>query len=218
MGTFYDNSIVPDHLRRDFDVYDRINKLNMDIGSFENDVTSLKGSGISSIVFHESGLAYLSGHGYGPGQMYDDPCRIKEGQDAAEWIANSMIKRLHWGLTCGGEGGDLNDVIYTVKALGMVVSTDVAFNGGPAVMNGFSERWQSVFGGGKGQFAEDGEDQNYGGVHARSAIGGFTGRFAIEPEIIVAIPPELSKAIIQNRGWIFPLPPRMLEKVAADRS
>ena len=218
MGTFYDNSIVPDHLRRDFDVYDRINELKMDMGSFETDVTSLKGSGISGIVFHESGLVYLSGHGYGPGQMYDDHDRIKQGQAAAQWIASSMIKRLHWGLTCGGEGGDLNDVIYTVKALGMVVSTDVAFNGGPAVMNGFSERWQSVFGGGKGEFADDGEDQNYGGVHARSAIGGFTGRFSIEPEIIVAIPPDLSKAIIQNRGWIFPLPPKMLEKVTADRS
>jgi hypothetical protein len=99
----------------------------------------------------------------------------------------------------------------------MVVSTDVAFNGGPAVMNGFSERWQSVFGGGTGEFATNGEDQNYSGVHARSAIGGFTGRFSIEPEIIVAIPPELSRAIIQNRGWVFPLPPAMLEKVAAEQ-
>ena len=37
-----------------------------------------------------------------------------------------------------GEGGDLNDVLYTVKALGMVVSTDVEFRSGPAVVNGFS--------------------------------------------------------------------------------
>ena len=59
MGTFYDNSIVPDHLRRDFDVYDRINELKMDMGSFETDVKSLKGAGISGIVFHESGLVYL---------------------------------------------------------------------------------------------------------------------------------------------------------------
>ncbi|MDA1279471.1 MAG: hypothetical protein O3B95_05440 [Chloroflexi bacterium] len=217
MGKFYDSSIVPEHLRRKFDVYDRIKKLGMDLGSFEEDVKDLKGAGIAGIIFHESGLVYLSGHGYGPGQMYDEPARIKEGQDAAEWIANSMIKRLHWGLTCGGEGGDLNDVIYTVKALGMVVSTDVAFNGGPAVMNGFSQRWQSVFGGGKGEFAVDGEDESYGGVHARSAIGGFTGRFSIEPEIIIAIPPELSIAIIKNRGWVFPLPPEVLKKVSAAR-
>lgn len=217
MGTFYENSVVPDHLKRKFDVYDRINELKVDLGSFDDNVASLKGAGICGIIFHESGLVYLSGHGVGPGQMYDEPDRIKEGQDAAEWVANSMIKRLHWALTCGSEGGDLNDVIYTVKAIGMVVSTDVAFNGGPAVMNGFSEQWQSVFGGGKGKFAVDGEDESYSGVHARSAIGGFTGRFSIEPEIIVAIPPELSKAIIQNRGWVFPLPPAMLDKVRADQ-
>ncbi|HIF73338.1 MAG TPA: hypothetical protein EYQ61_12415 [Dehalococcoidia bacterium] len=217
MGTFYENSVVPDHLKREFNVYDRIKELNVDLGLFDDNVASLKGAGICGIIFHESGLVYLSGHGVGPGQMYDDPDRIKEGQDAAEWVANSMIKRLHWALTCGGEGGDLNDVIYTVKAIGMVVSTDVAFNGGPAVMNGFSEQWQSVFGGGKGKFAVDGEDESYSGVHARSAIGGFTGRFSIEPEIIVAIPPELAKAIIQNRGWVFPLPPAMLDKVKADQ-
>jgi len=213
MGTFYDNSIIPDHLKRDFDVYDRINELKIEMGSFEEDVKDLKDANIGGIIFHESGFVYLSGHGYGPGQMYDDPDRIKEGQDAAEWVANSMIRRLHWGLTCGGEGGDLNDVLYTVKALGMVVSTDVAFNGGPAVMNGFSQRWQTIFGGGAGQFAVNGEDQNYSGVHARSAIGGFTGRFSIEPEIIVAIPPELAQAIIKNRGWVFPLPPSELARL-----
>jgi len=213
MGTFYENSIIPDHLKRDFDVYDRINELKIEMGSFEEDVKDLKDANICGIIFHESGLVYLSGHGYGPGQMYDDPDRIKEGQDAAEWVANSMIRRLHWGLTCGGEGGDLNDVLYTVKALGMVVSTDVAFNGGPAVMNGFSQRWQTIFGGGAGEFAVNGEDQNYSGVHARSAIGGFTGRFSIEPEIIVAIPPELAQAIIKNRGWVFPLPPSELARL-----
>ena len=100
MGTYYDNSIVPDHLKRNFDVYDRIEELNktqplhfmrLDLGSFDSEVGSLKGAGICGIIFHESGLTYLSGHGYGPGQMYDDPERIKEGQEAAEWIANSMI-------------------------------------------------------------------------------------------------------------------------------
>lgn len=216
MGTYYDRSIIPDHLRRTFDVYDRIKKLGIDLGTFEDKVKDLKGAGICSVIFHESGLTYLSGHGYGPGQMYDDPERIKEGQDAAQWVADSMIARMHWALTCGGEGGDLNDLLYTVKALGMVVSTDVDFRSAPAVMNGFSRRWQSVFGGGAGEFAVDGEDSSYAGVHARSAIGGFTGRFSIEPEIIVAIPPELARAIIQNRGWIFPLPPAMLAKVKGE--
>ena len=91
MGTFYDNSIVPNHLRRKFDVYDRIKKLNIEMGSFESDVTDLKGAGIAGVVFHESGIVYLSGAGGGPGQMYDDPERIKEGANAAEEIASSMM-------------------------------------------------------------------------------------------------------------------------------
>ena len=124
-----------------------------------------------------------------------------------------MIRRLHWAITCGGEGGDLNDVLYTVKAIGMVVSTDVSFDGAPAVMNGFSRRWQSVFGGGKGEFSKNGLDTSFSGVHARSAIGGFTGRFSIEPEIIVAIPPDLSKEIIKNRGRILPLSPEAYKKI-----
>ncbi len=217
MGKFYNESIIPQEIRRDFDVYDRINKLGIPMGSFDEDVTSLAGAGIAGVVFHESGIVYLSGLGLGPGSMYDDPERIKEGQKAGQDITDSMLRRLHWALTCGGEGGDQNDVLYTVKALGMVVSTDVHFNGAPAVVNGFSLRWQSVFGGGLGEFAQNGEDQNYGGVHARSAIGGFTGRFALEPEIIVAVAPELVKAIIKNRGWVYPLPPALLAKVKANR-
>ena len=130
-------------------------------------------------------------------------------QVAAQKIADNMLTRLHWALKCGNEGGDLNDVLYTVKALGMVVSTDVDFDSGPAVMNGFSLRWQSIFGG-LGEFFKNGKDDGgYSGIHARSAIGGFTGRFSIEPEIIVAIPPELSIAIIKNRGWLFPVDPRV---------
>jgi hypothetical protein len=217
MGTFYDNSIIPAHLRRDFDVYDRIEKLDLDLGTFDQWMArDLKGANICSVILHESGLVYLSGKGYGPGQMYDDPDRLKEGQDAAQFVADSMIGRLHWALTCGNEGGDLNDLLYTVKGLGMVVSTDVAFHGAPTVMNGFSCRWQSVFGGGAGAFAENGEDSSYSGVHARSAIGGFTGRFSIEPELIVAIPPELTKAIIQSRGWVFPLPPQEAQRLRTE--
>ena len=183
------------------------------MGAFNDNVKSLAGANIAGAVFQESGLVYLSGQGMGPGSMYDDPDRIKEGQKAGQDITDSMLRRLHWALVCGKEGGDLNDVLYTVKALGMVVSTDVHFKSAPAVVNGFSQRWQSVFGGGAGSFAKDGEDQSYSGVHARSAIGGFTGRFALEPEIIVAIPAELAKAIIKNRGWVFPLPPSQFEKV-----
>ncbi|MDQ3701863.1 MAG: hypothetical protein M3442_13225 [Chloroflexota bacterium] len=217
MGTYYTDSIIPAELRRNFDVYDRVKQLGIDLGSFEQHVASLKGRNIAGAVIHQSGLVYLSGAGGGTHPMNDDPQRVQEGQQAAQAIADAHIRTLHWTLSCGGEG-DLNDVLYTVKVLGMVVSTDVDFNAGPAVVNGYTGRWQSVFGGGFGSFAQDGVDQGgYAGVHARSAIGGFTGRFSLEPEIIVAIPPALAEAIIRQRGWLFPLPPLVLEKVAAGR-
>jgi len=218
MGKYYDKAIIPEELRRKYDVYDRIRELGIDLGTFDERVRSLKGCNIAGCVFHESGLVYLSGIGLGDHQMTDDPERVEHGQQAGRACADHHIRTLHWAITCGGEGGDLNDVLYTVKALGMVVSTDVDFKSGPAVVNGYSYRWQSVFGGGTGEFARDGLDAGgYAGVHARSAIGGFTGRFSQEPEIIVAIPPELARAIIVHRGWIFPLIPEMHEKVAAAR-
>ncbi|MGH2371303.1 MAG: hypothetical protein ACRDI2_24270, partial [Chloroflexota bacterium] len=210
---------LPAELRRTYDVYDRIKQLGIDLGTFEQQVTSLKGRNIASAVIQESGLVYLSGVGAGSKPMNDDPERVKEGQAAGQQAADSQIRTLHWALSCGGEGGDLNDVLHTVKALGMVVSTDVEFKSGPAVVNGYTFRWQSVFGGGTGEFAQDGVDTGgYAGVHARSAIGGFTGRFSLEPEMIVAIPSALAQAIIANRGWVFPLPPAMHDKVVASRS
>ena len=216
MGTFYESSIIPEELRRNYDVYDRLKELGLDLGTFEERVGSLKGRNICGAVFHESGLVYLSGIGLGDYQMSNDPERVEHGQRAGQECADFHIRTLHWAISCGGEGGDLNDVLYTVKALGMVVSTDVDFKSGPTVVNGYSSRWQSVFGGGTGAFAEDGIDAGgYAGVHARSAIGGFDGRFSLEPEIIVAIPPKLAEAIIRNRGWIFPLIPSMHEKVMA---
>jgi hypothetical protein len=213
LGKYYDQSIVPAELRRKFDVYERIRKIGLDLGTFEKNVTSLKGRNIAGCVIHESGLVYMSGVGMGSKPMNDDPERVKHGQEAGRDAADHHIRTLHWALTCGGEGGDLNDVLYTVKALGMVVSTDVEFHSGPAVVNGFSGRWQSVFGGAYGELAKDGLDASYSGVHARSAIGGFTGRFSQEPEIIVAIPPPLARAIIENRGWIFPLLPDVYDRV-----
>lgn len=218
MGKFYESSIIPAELRRTYDVYDRIRELGIDLGAFEERVGSLKGRNIAGIIFHESGLTYLSGIGLGDHQMSDDPERIAHGQQAGQACADHHIRALHWAISCGGEGGDLNDLLYTVKALGMVVSTDVDFRSGPAVVNGYSNRWQSVFGGATGQFAQGGLDAGgYAGVHARSAIGGFTGRFSLEPEIIVALPPELTRAIIANRGWVFPLIPSMHDKVVAAR-
>ncbi len=214
MGKHYDESIIPAELRRDYDVYDRIKELGIDLGTREENVVSLKGKNICGAIVHESGLVYLSGVGKGEMQMSDVPETVAHGYAAAAECAAHHLRVLHWTLSCGGEG-DLNDVLYTIKALGMVVSTDVKFNSGPAVTNGYSKVWQDVYGGALGGHASDGEDPSgYAGVHARTAIGGFTGRFSIEPEIIVAIPPSLSREIITNRGWIFPLAPSMLEKIS----
>ena len=219
MSKFYDEALIPDELRRSYDVYDRIRELGIPMGSFSEDVVSLEGAGIAGTVVHESGLVYLSGTTAGTYPMNDDEERIAHGFEAAQEAADVLIRRLHWTLSCGGEG-DLNDVLYTVKALGMVVSPGGGASGAaPFVTNGFSFRWHSVFGGPQSDYAEDGVDAGgFAGIHARSAMGGFDGKFSIEPEIIVAVPPALAREIILNRGWVFPLPPVMLDKVRSARS
>ena len=121
MGKHYDEALIPDEVRRDFDVYDRIGKLGIDLGAFEQNVTSLAGNKLAQAVVQESGLVFLSGASGGIYPMNDDEERIKHGQQGAQDVADTLITRLHWTLSCGGEG-DLNDVLYTVKALGMVVS------------------------------------------------------------------------------------------------
>ena len=218
MGKYYDAALIPNELRRNFNVYDRIRELQIPLGSFETDVVSIANANIAGVVLQESGLVYLSGTTGGTLPMNDSEDRIKHGQDGGRQVTDTLIKRLHWALSCGGEG-DLNDVLYTVKALGMVVSPGGgAFAGAPAVVNGFSFRWHSVFGGPRGDYAQNGLDPGgFSGIHARSALGGFDGRFSIETEIIVAVPPALTRDIIHNRGWLFPLPPVMLEKVKAGR-
>jgi hypothetical protein len=219
MSKFYDEALMPDELRRNYDVYDRIREIGIPLGSFSEDVASLEGAGIAGAVVHESGLVYLSGTTAGTYPMNDDEDRIAHGFQAAQEAADILIRRLHWTLSCGGEG-DLNDVLYTVKALGMVVSPGGgASSAAPLVTNGFSFRWHSVFGGPRSSYADGGVDAGgFAGIHARSAMGGFDGRFSIEPEIIVAVPAPLAQQIIMNRGWVFPLPPVMLDKVRAARS
>ena len=214
MSKYYDESLIPDEMRRTFDVYDRIGQMSLSLGTFDENVVSLAKAGIAAVVLQESGLVFLSGTSAGKYPMNDDKDRIEHGFQGAQDAADVLIRRLHWALSCGGEG-DLNDVLYTVKALGMVVTPGGgASSAAPAVTNGFSFRWQSVFGGPRSTYAEDGVDAGgFAGIHARSAMGGFDGRFSIEPEIIVAIPPALAQDIIRSRGWLFPLPPAMLDKV-----
>ncbi|MDA1188445.1 MAG: hypothetical protein O2854_02020, partial [Chloroflexi bacterium] len=169
MGKHYQEADIPDEMRRNFDVYDRIKELGIYLGSFDEDVTSLADAAIAGAVIHESGLVYMSGTIGGQYPMNDDPERIEHGRQGAQYAADVLIRRLHWVLSCGGEG-DLNDLLYTVKALAMVVSPGGgAFASAPLVAHGFSNRWQSVFGGGKSSYAQNGVDPGgFSGVHARS--------------------------------------------------
>src|SRR5918992_6071671 len=168
MGKHYDAFPMPAELRRGFDVYDRIRELGLELGTWEENVKSLAGANIAGAVIVESGLVYLSGIGTGTLPMSDDPATIKHGQEAGQEAADDHIRRLHWVLSCGGEG-DLNDVLYTVKALGMVVSPGGGvFGGAPAVVNGYSLRWQALLCGGAGAYAKNGVDPGgFAGVHAR---------------------------------------------------
>lgn len=121
-------------MRRNYDVYDRIRELGIELGSFDGNVSSVEGKNIADVVIDETGLVYLSGVGLGELPMTDDPERVAYGHQAGRDAADVHIRWLHWGaLMCGGEGGDLNDVLCTVKAIGMVVSTNLDFKSAPAV-------------------------------------------------------------------------------------
>ena len=219
MSKYYDEALIPEEMRRKQDVYERIRELGIELGTFEENVRSLKGGVIAGAIFHESGLVWMSGVGGGKLPMnVNTPELVEHGQKGAQDTADNLIRVLHWALSCGGEG-DLNDVLYTVKARGLAVTPGGgATHLGPTITNGFSARWQSVYGGGISQFAVDGVDPiGLAGIHARTAIGGHDGHFSIETDMIVAIPPALARDIIMNRSWVFPLPPVYYEKVKATR-
>ena len=61
VSKYYDNAIIPDELKRKFDVYDRIKDLGVQLGAFDDNVVSIANAGIAAVVFQESGLVYLSG-------------------------------------------------------------------------------------------------------------------------------------------------------------
>ena len=217
MGKYYDEALIPDEMRRNYDVYERSESLGIDLGTFEDNVRSLKGGVIAGTIFLESGLIWMSGTGGGKLPLNEDTPELrKHGMEGARDTADALIKTLHWALSCGGEG-DLNDILYTVKARGLAVTPGGGSTHlGPTATNGFSARWHSIYGGGLSEYAIDGLDPaGFAGIHARTAIGGHDGHFSIETDMIVAIPPALAREIILNRGWIFPLPPIFLDKVKA---
>ena len=157
--------------KRNFDVYDRIRRLGIDLGQKEDSLPPPGAQNLAQATFTPSGLIFLSGTTAGMGAVTDDDAEVEEGAAAAREAGIAHIRVLHWGLH---PQGTLNDVWYCVKGLGMVNSA----GGGVLtlshlVVNGYSKVFHDVFGGPLSQFAEDGRDQSLSGWHARSAVGGF---------------------------------------------
>lgn len=186
--------------RRDFDVYDRIKKLGLDMGKREEALAPSKGARICKLTFTLSGLVFTSGVAAGDAAMTDDTAAVAGGKRSGRDAAVRHLKALHWALDpCG----DLNDVWYCVKAIGMVSSPGGgAFMRSPEVVDGYTKLFHDVFGGPLSEFGTDGVDSSFSGWHARSAVGGFDlpGGATIEPEMIFQIDPKLAGKIIRRKG------------------
>lgn len=186
--------------KRDFDVYERIEKLEIDLGKKGDSIGSPAGNRISQMTFTPSGLVFLSGTGAGLGSLTNDDDDVRHAKEMGREAGILHLRSLHWGLD---PYGNLNDIWYFVKALGMVNSHGGgSFSKSHLVVDGYSFLFHDVFGGPMSQFAQDGEDRSFSGWHARSAIAGFDlpGHVMVEPEMIVQIDPGLALGIIRDRG------------------
>ncbi|MDE3000289.1 MAG: hypothetical protein OXU79_14540 [Gemmatimonadota bacterium] len=185
---------------RDFDVYDRLEELGIDLGSREDACPAPQGRRICMATFTPSGLVFTSGTGGGVGAVTNDDADVEAGFEAGREAGISHVVTLHWALD---PFGTLNDVWYCVKCIGMVNSAGGgSFSKSPQVVDGYSTVFHDVFGGPGSRFGEDGMDASLSGWHARSAVAGFDlpGHCKIEPEMIVQIDPDLALRIIRERG------------------
>ena len=186
--------------KRNFDVYDRISRLGIELGQKEDALPPPGVENLAQATFTPSGLVFLSGTTAGMGAVTDEDADIEKGIEAGREAGIQHIRVLHWGLH---PLGTLNDVWYCVKGFGMVNSA----GGGVLtlshlVVNGYSKVFHDVFGGPLSQFADDDRDESLSGWHARSAVGGFDLPAGVrtEPEMIVQIDPDLALRIIRERG------------------
>lgn len=131
--------------------------------------------GLYKPVLVVDGLAYTSGHGplkpeggFVVGRLGDD-LDAEAGAAAARLTGLAMLASLRQAV------GSLDRVTRLVKTLGLVQSAP-DFHGHPAVINGFSELMQQVFG----------EDA---GVGARSAFGAaaLPAGWAVEIEAVFRV-------------------------------
>ena len=186
--------------QRNFDVYQRLEKMGVDLGAKEATISKPKGRRICSLTFTPGGLVFTSGTGGGTGALTNDDADVEVGYEAGREAGINHILSLHWGLD---PFGTLNDVWYCVKCIGMVNSHGGgSFSKSPRVVDGYSKVFHDVFGGPLSDWAEDGLDQSLSGWHTRSAVAGFDlpGHCRIEPEMIVQIDPDLALRIIRERG------------------
>ena len=186
--------------KRDFDVYDRIKALGIDLGKKEESIPAPAGRRICMVTFTPSGLVFTSGTGGGTGAVTNDDQDVEAGYEAGCEAGFKHIRSLHWALH---PDGTLNDVWYCVKCIGMVNSAGGgSFSKSPRVVDGYSKVFHDVFGGPMSQWAKDGMDGSLSGWHTRSAVAGFDlpGHCKIEPEMIVQIDPDLALKIIRERG------------------
>lgn len=186
--------------KRDFDVYDRLKALHIDLGKKEDAIQAPQGRRICSVTFTPSGLVFTSGTGGGSGSLTNDDRDVEVGYQAGREAGIKHILSLHWALH---PFGTLNDVWYCVKCLGMVNSHGGgSFTKSPRVVDGYTKVFHDVFGGPLSQWAENGLDKSLSGWHARSAVAGFDlpGNCKIEPEMILQIDPDLAIRVIRERG------------------
>lgn len=186
--------------KRSFDVYDRIDKLGIDLMGKGEVLPAPKGRRICNLTFTPSGLVFTSGTGAGRGAVTNDDGDVEAGYEAGREAGIRHLRALHWGLD---PEGTLNDIWYFVKCIGMVNSAGGgAFSKSPRVVDGYTKLFHDVFGGPLSEFAEDGMDSSLSGWHARSAVAGFDlpGHVLIEPEMIVQVDPALALKIIAGRG------------------
>ncbi len=186
--------------QRDFDVYDRIRELGIDLGEKDSVIPAAAGRRISMVTFTPSGLVFTSGTGGGSGAVTNDDEDVEAGYLAGREAGIKHVQSLHWALD---PEGTLNDVWYCVKCIGMVNSSGGgAFSKSPRVVDGYTKVFHDVFGGPLSDWAKDGVDTSFSGWHARSAVAGFDlpGHCKIEPEMIFQIDPDLALRIIRDRG------------------
>ena len=89
--------------QRDFDVYDRLNALGIDLGTKADAISDPRGRRICNLTFTPSGLVFASGTGAGTGPVTNDDQDVEDGYQAGREAGISHILSLHWGLEPFGE-------------------------------------------------------------------------------------------------------------------